>query len=86
MTGDYVANTNNMYEDIYFGMQFTFSGHYYEEIYNGVYTALDYLYNSETRFIHFRNTNGMYLFFYSFGDEFETYGSWFLNYNENQSV
>ena len=36
-------NPDNMYRDIYFGMELTILGHP-EEQFNGVYIALDYLY------------------------------------------
>ena len=44
----------------YFGMHITFSGHT-DDAYNGEYIALDYSYHID--FIHFKNSNGMYLFY-----------------------
>jgi len=65
-----------MYDDPYFGMHFTFSGHLID-LFNGEYTALDYLYNSETPYIHFRNNNGMYLYYYPMdATDGDTIGVW----------
>ena len=61
-------------------MHLTFSGHP-NDLYNGEYEALDYLYNSETPYTYFKNSNGMYLYYYpDFG---ESYGEWRLNDSED---
>ena len=48
-------------------MKITLCCHYYDPIYNGEYTALDYLYG-DSMHVHFVNENGMYLFFYGIDD------------------
>ena len=72
-----------MFNDIYFGMHVTFSGHP-DDLYNGEYIAHDYLYmiwGYPSPFVHFRNTNGMYLYYYPFDGENKGY--WNLNDNES---
>ena len=60
-------------------MQFLFSEHFNDD-YNGIYTALDYLYvddnGIESRYIHFKNINEMFLYF-KLKDGL-TYGYWYL--------
>ena len=85
MTGDlshdfHVLNSDNIYDDPYFGMHLTFSGHP-NDLYNGEYEALDYLYNSEKPYTYFKNNNGMYLYYLPFDGESE--GLWNLHDNED---
>jgi len=66
-------------------MQFFFSGHYIDD-YNGLYTALDffnvdYWTGNPSRYIHFKNTNEMFLYYFPLDGETE--GVWYLTDNEN---
>ena len=70
-----------MFDDPYFGMHLTFSGHPIDS-YNGEYEALDYLYDSETPYTNFMNENGMYLYYASL-ENGESYGSWVLHDSED---
>ena len=63
--------------DPYYGMQLTFSGHPVDK-YNGEYTALDQQYNKN--YIHFKNINGMYLYYQSYDGE--SGGYWKLHDSE----
>jgi len=90
MTGDeedawHLANPMNVYNDIYYGMILTISGHP-EEIFNGIYTALDYFYDAyvQTRHIYFKNNNNMYLYYYPIDGE--AYGYWRLHLIENPFI
>ena len=59
-------------------MDFIFSGHPIFT-YNGLYTALDHSYNID--FIHFKNTNGMYLYYAP--TDGGSYGEWKLHDSED---
>ena len=75
-----------MYRDIYFGMELTISEHP-DEQYNGVYIALDNLYSDDwysSKYIHFRNSNGMYLYYWPINEEAN--GHWILNGLEFQYI
>ena len=79
----YEYNPDNIYRDIYHGMELVISGHP-ENDYNGVYIASDYLYKSfyySSEYIHFINPNGMYLYFWEVNGE--NNGYWRLN-NDNE--
>ena len=74
-----------MYDDLYFNMQLVVSEHSLDDKYNGIYKALDYFYNSETRYIHFKNINGeAYIWYVPYSGE--TNGYWCLNENEGQTL
>ena len=60
-------------------MHFTFSEHP-NELYNGQYEALDYLYNSEKPYTYFRNNNDVYLYYYPLNGE--SIGYWYLHDSE----
>ena len=68
-----------MFDDPYFGMHFTLSGHPIDS-YNGEYAALDYLYYSQ--WIHFRNNDGMYLYYSQLDGE--NNGIWNLQNSEDE--
>jgi len=72
-----------MYNDPYYGMNILLSGHIIDD-YNGIYTALDYFYVNpwgiESRYIHFKNNNDMFLYYLAL--EGETVGVWGLHDSE----
>jgi len=70
-----------MYDDPYYGTAFEISEHpFLDEEYNGLYVAVDSLYNSDRLWTYFMNSNGMYLYYDSYSGE--GYGFWLLNNNE----
>ena len=70
-----------MYDDPYYGSAYTISGHPLDDAYNGLYVAVNYFYNSDIFWTYFMNTNGMYLYYLSYGGEAS--GFWSLNNNED---
>ena len=83
MTGDIcyicVANPDNMYRDIYYGMELTIFGHP-DDDFNGIYIASDYLYDDgiyKFKYVYFINPNGMHLYYWEVNGE--TNGYWRLH-------